>query len=433
MTVAIAGGGLAGLIAARTLAESGINVALFEANDDVGGRVRTREREGFCLDRGFQVLITAYPAVRRELDLDALDLRRFDPGATIARPGRRSVLADPFRDPTSLLASALNREVTLGDKLRTIALRREFRGMNLDSIAVTRPTGGKTRSIREALRDRGFSTAFLEHFAAPFYGGITLDRTLSNTSAFVFAYTFAALSRGATAVPAGGMGTIPEQLADGARKAGARIETGREVTDVSASGETDTSQGVAISIGGETVEAEAAIVATDPPTASDLTGFDAIPTAGRGCVTQYLSVPRETALDGSRRLLLNPTENGPNQVAPLSSVAPEYAPEGRSLLSATYLGSPDPGDEALVERTRETLESWYPDRDFGVLAHRHTDRIPFAQFDQPPGFRANRPAVDAPDGGVFLAGDYTRWSSIQGAMASGRDAAGAVLDFVAAR
>jgi phytoene dehydrogenase-like protein len=426
-TVAIAGGGLAGLVAARNLAEAGIDVRLFEANDDVGGRVRTRERDGFRLDRGFQVLFTAYPAVRRELDLDALDLRRFDPGATIARPGRRSVLADPFRDPGSLLASALNREVTLGDKLRTLALRREFRGADLDSL------DADEQSIREALRDRGFSTAFLEHFAAPFYGGITLDRSLSNTSAFVFAYTFAALSRGATAVPAEGMGAIPAQLAERARAAGARIETGREVTDVSASDGDDTSRGVVLSIGGETVDADAVIVATDPPTARDLTGVDAIPTAGRGCVTQYLSVPRERALDGSRRLVLNPTEEGPNQVAPLSSVAPEYAPDGRSLLSATYLGSPGAGDAELVERTRETLESWYPERDFGAMAHRHTDRIAFAQFDQPPGFRATLPDVDAPGGGIFLAGDYTRWSSIQGAMASGRDVAGTVLDFVAAR
>ena len=229
------------------------------------------------------------------------------------------------------------------------------------------------------------------------------------------------------------MGAIPAQLAERARTAGARIETGREVTDVSVSGEDDPGQGVALSIGGETVEADAAIVATDPPTARDLTGVDAIPTAGRGCVTQYLSVPRETALDGSRRLVLNPAEEGPNQVAPISSVAPEYAPDGRSLLSATYLGSPDAGDEELAERTRETLESWYPDRDFGAMTHRHTDRVAFAQFDQPPGFRAELPDVNAPGGGVFLAGDYTRWSSIQGAMASGLDAAGAVLDFVASR
>src|SRR6056297_740302 len=109
--VAVVGGGLAGLVAARRLAAAGHDVRLFERRDGVGGRVRTRRRHGFTLDRGFQVLFTAYPAVRRELDLDALALRYFAPGATIARAGNRSVLSDPFRNPRDGLETLFNREV----------------------------------------------------------------------------------------------------------------------------------------------------------------------------------------------------------------------------------------------------------------------------------------------------------------------------------
>ena len=54
------------------------------------------------------------------------------------------------------------------------------------------------------------------------------------------------------------------------------------------------------------------------------------------------------------------------------------------------------------------------------------DRIEFAQFSQPPGFRSSLPAVGSPDGPVYLAGDYTQWSSIQGALESGKRAAAAV-------
>jgi phytoene dehydrogenase-like protein len=415
-TVAIAGGGLAGLTAACHLAEAGIEVRLFERREAVGGRVRTREQDGFLLDRGFQVLFTAYPAVRRELDLDALDLRRFDPGATIARRGRRSVLADPFRDPGSLLRSALNREVTLGDKLRTLRLRREALRGDPETIE----TGD--RSIRTALRDRGFSEAFIEHFAAPFYGGITLDRSLADTSAFVFGYTFAMLSRGETAVPAAGMGAIPAQLAGRAERAGATIETDRTVSAL------NTGDGTTLTVDGETMAADATIIATDPATARNLSGVESIPTGARSCITQYLTLPRDTALDGARRLVLNPTREGPNQIAPLSAVAPGYAPPGRSLLSATYLGSREADGEDLLTRTRETLDRWYPEYDFGEMEPLATDRIGFAQFDQPPGLREGLPGVDTPDGDVFLAGEYTRWSSIQGAMASGRDAALAVIN-----
>lgn len=226
MDVVVVGGGLAGLVAARHIAESGADVTLFERRETVGGRVRSRTVDGYTLDRGFQVLFPAYPAVERELDLDALDLRRFTPGATIARPGKRSVLADPLRDPRSALATVFNDEVTIRDLLRLYRLQRELRGRSVDEIL---RRGGS--SIEAYLADRGFSDGFVESFAAPFYGGITLDRSLSTDSA-VFEYTFKMLTEGSTAVPAEGMGAITAQLADRARAAGVTVETGTTVDAV---------------------------------------------------------------------------------------------------------------------------------------------------------------------------------------------------------
>jgi phytoene dehydrogenase-like protein len=43
------------------------------ASDAGGGRVRTDVVEGFRLDRGFQVLLTAYPAAKKWLDFDRLE------------------------------------------------------------------------------------------------------------------------------------------------------------------------------------------------------------------------------------------------------------------------------------------------------------------------------------------------------------------------
>ena len=63
--------------------KGGLSFQVFEASDGVGGRVRTDRVEGFLLDRGFQVLLTAYPEARRVLDYDALHLRPFYPGALI--------------------------------------------------------------------------------------------------------------------------------------------------------------------------------------------------------------------------------------------------------------------------------------------------------------------------------------------------------------
>jgi phytoene dehydrogenase-like protein len=424
--VIVVGGGLAGLVAARHLARAGIDVQVFERRDAVGGRVRSRHEDGFVLDRGFQVLFTAYPAAKRELDLASLDLREFTPGATLARPGHRSVLADPLRDPGSLTDTLFNRDPTLRDKLRVLSLRREFAGQDETDLFAD-----EDRSIREFLTDRGFSEPFIERFFAPFYGGITLDRSLS-TSAAVFGYTFRMLAEGSIAIPADGMGAIPAQLADAARDAGATIALDTPVEAIetrdSTGGNGAPNGGATVETGGETHAADAVVVATDPQSARDLTGVASIPADARGCVTQYFSFPTHDALDTGRKLLLNAGEDGPNHVAPLSAVSPEYAPEGRELLSATFLGDPDESDDELAAQVERTLAAWYPERRFDDLTHRHTDRIPFAQIAQPPGFYRDTPPVDAPAGPVYLAGDHTRWSSIHAALDSGRAAARKILD-----
>ncbi|MFB6157203.1 MAG: NAD(P)/FAD-dependent oxidoreductase [Haloferacaceae archaeon] len=420
-SVVVVGAGLAGLVVARRLADAGASVTVLERRDGVGGRVRTRERDGFTLDRGFQVFFPAYPAASGELDLAALDLRRFRPGAVIAREGRRSVLSDPLRDPRAAVESALNPEVPASDKLRTLLLRRDLRGRSEDEVF-----SGRDLSIREYLDEWGFSDRYVERFVAPFYGGITLDRSLS-TSKRVFEYTFRMLSESAAALPADGMGAIPAQLADRARTAGAEIRTGERVTAV------DTADG------GVTVEADtrlgadAAVVATDPRTARDLTGVGSVPTEAVGCVTQYYALPEHAALDTGRKLVLNADDAAPNTLVPLSEVAPEYAPDGRELVCATFLGDGALGrsDDELAVLTREAFGSWYPERSAASLDRLATDRIEFAQFAQPPGVHESLPDARDPDGPVYLAGDYTTWSSIQGAIRSGREAAAAVAADVA--
>ena len=320
--VAVVGGGLAGLVAASRLAEAGSRVRLFEERDVVGGRVASVHEDGFTFDDGFQVLFTAYPAAREELDLDALSLRRFAPGATIARPNHRSTLSDPLRDPGAALPTLFNRDVTLGDKLRVLRLQRDLARRTEREVFA-----GEDTSIRAFLADYGFSDRFVENFVEPFYGGITLDRSLSS-SASVFRYTFKMLSEGDTAVPADGMGAIPEQLAARARAADARLETGTRVEGL---------EGTALDLGGETVEVDAVVVATDPRAAERLADVDT-PEGAHGCVTQYVSIATHDALDTGKRILLNSADDRPNTVAPMSAVAPEYAPADRELLSATFLG-----------------------------------------------------------------------------------------------
>jgi phytoene dehydrogenase-like protein len=46
-----------------------VNATIVDADDGIGGRVRSDYADGFTFDRGFQVLFEAYPAARRHLDM----------------------------------------------------------------------------------------------------------------------------------------------------------------------------------------------------------------------------------------------------------------------------------------------------------------------------------------------------------------------------
>ncbi|ERH10598.1 MAG: UDP-galactopyranose mutase [halophilic archaeon J07HX64] len=417
--VVVAGGGLAGLVAARHLADEGLAVTLFERDDRLGGRVHSDHQNGFTFDRGFQVVFSSYPAVVAELDREALSLRPFAPGATLARPGRRTTVADPFADLVAGVRTLFNRDITVGDKLRVLRLRQELLRASAEELL---DNDGQT--IESYLEARGFSERFRERFAAPFYGGITLDRSLSSSRA-VFEYTFKMLAQGTAAVPAAGMGAIPDQLAARAQTSGVTVETGTPVESVTPERQ---ERGVTVETPAETVGADAAVVATDPESARELTGCERIPTAGRGCVTQYFSLPEHQQLDTGNRLLLNAADGRPNQVAVLSAAAPEYAPDGSHLLSATFLGEQSADNGSLAAEVAESLAAWYPEHSVAGLELLRTDRIEFAQFSQPPGFRSDLPDVDEPAGQVYLAGDYTEWSAIQGAMESGQRAARSVVE-----
>src|SRR5258706_16137972 len=97
--VLIVGAGLAGLCCARELQAKGVSFQILESSDGIGGRVRTDQVDGFLLDRGFQVLLTAYPEARAVLDYAALDLKKFTPRTLSWFAGGLNQLVDPWRPP----------------------------------------------------------------------------------------------------------------------------------------------------------------------------------------------------------------------------------------------------------------------------------------------------------------------------------------------
>jgi hypothetical protein len=400
--IAIVGAGLAGLSCAVALHDAGLPVRVFEASDGVGGRVRTDRVDGFTLDRGFQVVLTAYPEMHRQFDMDALDLQAFDPGALVWRNGKGAVVSDPFRKPLRTASTALAPIGTVIDKARIALLRSKVRRVHPAQLL-----RGDDMTTLAALAEAGFSTTMIQRFFRPLVGGIQLDPELAD-SRRIFDVIFRMLSDGDSSVPASGMHAIPTQLA--ARLPDGAIRFGHRVTSTTAKSLTI--------LDGDEFQAAAVVVATEGPAASELLGLPSVSSKSAGCV--YFSA--EEAPSDTKCVVLDGTGVGPVlNVAIMSNVAPTYAPRGRHLIAAAIPAAID-GDLESIARAQ--LRTWWGSQ-VDRWAHLATYKIPHGQPGQSPPFSPKQ-RVALPDG-RFVCGDHRDTASIQGALYSGRRCADAVV------
>jgi phytoene dehydrogenase-like protein len=400
--VIIVGAGLSGLACARELARHGITATVFEEQTQVGGRASTlRTDSGFLLDRGFQVLLTAYPEAQRVFDYDALELGFFLPGALVRWNKRFYTVADPLRSPRYLLQSALAPIGSLGDKRRIAQLQFEALRPRFGDFS-----GPETTTL-EALQRRGMSPTIIDRFFRPFFGGIFLESELS-TSDRMFEFVFKMFSLGFAALPRNGMGALAEALRD--QLPGDRVRCSTPVSRVSAH---------AVELAhGEGVSGDAVVVATDGVAAHHLIGMDAQPL--RGVTNLYFSATRSPleapflVLNGEGRGLIN------NLAVP-SDIAPSYAPPGAALISITVLSEKAMGQSApelstaVLSEAREWFGKTTTDWEFvgGFSIER---ALPI----QKPPYFSRSPGLPESVDGVFRCGDYLTNGSIQGALLSGR-------------
>jgi len=411
LNIVVVGGGLAGLSCARHLHATGVAVTLLEAEAEIGGRVRTDRVDGFLLDRGFQVLLTAYPECRHLLDYPELDLHEFTPGARILYGGRFHTVADPWRDPMAGLRGVFSPIGSLSDKVRVGRLRRKLLDSDLEEI-FSKPEV----TTSAALEREGFSPAMVERFFRPFLGGIFLESDLE-TSSRMFEFVFKMFSCGAAALPAEGMQAIPRQLASQLPEAA--IRTGTRVVGVHG-GEVKLESG-------ESIQADAVVLATPSPLGETLAP-EAAPTSWCSTTCLYYSVS-DPPFDRPM-LMLNGEGRGPvNNLCVPSRVTPSYAPADRDLVSVSVVGSRADGSETETElenSVREQLREWFGSSvDAWELLRIY--RIPRALPRQAP------PALEPAERSVriaerlYVCGDHRDNASIQGAMVSGRRAAAALL------
>lgn len=393
----VVGAGLAGLACAVRLYEAGVPVRVLEASDGVGGRTRTDIVDGFRLDRGFQVLNTAYPEARRVLDIRALDLRPFASGLLVFHQGRRERVMLPWKHPRHALSGALADIGSVRDKAALAAMTaRDL------TFPASRILDQAERGTAAELRHWGVSEEMTEKLLRPFLAGVLLERELETSSRF-FHLIWRSFARGTIGVPALGMGRMSEQLA-------ARLPDGALSLETAV--RTVTGEGVQASDGA--FEADAVIVATDPARAAALVPEIEAPVM-RDVTTFYHAAP-ESPLKEPLQIL--DAEGVITDTLVLTDAAPEYSADGRALISTSVLGIDS--DES---RVRGRLDEIYGDTAAWELIA--TYPIKAALPAMLPPLRLRRPVRIRR--GRYVCGDHRDTGSIQGALVSGRRAAEAVL------
>jgi phytoene dehydrogenase-like protein len=422
--VAIVGAGLAGLSCAVRLESAGLSIKLLEAEDAPGGRVRTDQVDGFRLDRGFQILLTAYPELPHHFDTKALRLRPFVNGALVRHGGRFHRFVDPFRSSIGdALSTTFDPVITLGDKLRVARLRAAVRKGEPSSLFRKPET-----TTRQFLEQYGFSSKIIDRFFTPFYAGIFLERELV-TSSRLFEFLFRMFAYGDAAVPENGMEMLPRQLA-------VRLQSGTLETNACISGVRRDGDGFILEAGkGRSYQARQVVFATDEARArsliSTMVGRSRF---GREAVqwnrtTTFYYAAERPPVEGPL-LALNgdgPSAGPVNNAVVISQASERYAPPGAHLVAAVVVGRAPQSErqmEQLEREAREQLQRWFgPDvtRWAVVGGYPIVQALPLCRHLD---WQQSPPRVAD---GIYLCGDYRESPSTQGALASGRRAAEAVL------
>jgi phytoene dehydrogenase-like protein len=412
--VIIVGAGISGLAAAFQLQRKNLKVSLLESSDQVGGRMKTDiHPEGFLLDHGFHIFLTAYPASQEIMDYEALKLKTFVNGAMIRMKNGFTKVTDPLRHPEEVFSSLLSPVAEPMDKVKLLKLRSRLL-MQSETLRLKRP---ETTTL-QTLKSAGFSNGMIEQFFRPFLSGIFLESKLETSSRF-FEFVFSMLSRGSSTLPAQGIGAVPKQLAE-------RLSP--DVIRLNCPVKKIIGQSVLLE-NGEKLEAPAILLAVDPWTLphllnenSDLTNTQLVPNANSmRCL--YFAVDSTNSPLDEAILLLNGTGEGLiNNMCIPSLVAPSYAPPGQALISIVSLNCELNDDELRLEILKQA-RNWFGKKvdTWRYLAtYNIWNALPAAPHVSEMLTTTLRP-------GLYRCGDNLAGPSVNGALLSAHHASGEIF------
>ena len=399
-TIYIIGAGISGLIAAYELEQAGYSPVVLEKADAVGGRVRTVEKNGYHLDLGFQVLLSAYPLANKYLDFDALRLRRLESGSQIYVDGKRFLIGDALRNIRLLVPTLLADIGSLTDKVKVLALSRRLKKKSLGAIFDSPET-----STLEYLRSQGFSEKIIDRFFRPFFSGIFLEPEL-RTSSRMFEFVYKMFGEGYATIPEQGIGAISKQLKKKLKTT--QFQFGQEVKQV-------TNERITLGNGQELIHNGVIITANASALVSNMND-QAV--QWKSCTCLYFEVERTNIPEGTIALVADKGKLSNNLYAYKDA-------SGKQLLSVTTLKHAGKTNEELTQAIEAEVKEYC-----GIQQIKHIAnfRISEALPDLTHLKITTSPSESQLTDHIFLAGDVLFNGSLNAAMASGRLAALGLLE-----
>jgi len=403
----IVGAGISGLVAAKVLEDNGFEPIVLEATDRVGGRVKTDVVNGYQLDHGFQVLLTAYPAAQKYLDYKALNLQRFLPGAAIFKKSKASIIGDPLRDISLLFPTLFSGIGSVKDKLKVLKLNHYLKKKSLEEIF-----NSKSQTTQSYLMDYGFSDEMIKQFFKPFFSGIFLETELE-TSSRMFEFVYKMFGEGDAAIPKAGIEAIPKQLCQNLKLSTFKFNT--KVNCIS--------NGIINLEDGTELPSDFTIIATDSTHLLDENTGPSI--EWKSCDTLYFET--ETRVIQKPLIGLVALQGAlVNNIFYHSSLESASKPN-KELLSVTVLDRQGLSDKELIQKVEIELKAHCGITGCNFIAHYH---IPKALPKLKDLMYEISPKQSSPNSTVFLAGDMLLNGSLNAAMISGETAANELIQAV---
>ncbi|RZS93881.1 NAD(P)/FAD-dependent oxidoreductase [Aquimarina brevivitae] len=399
----IIGAGISGLIAAQVLENHGYHPVILEKSDRIGGRVTSDQFDNHTLDRGFQVLLTAYPLAKKYLDYKALDLHHFLPGAALFNTKNIQKIGDPLRSFSLLIPTLLSDAATFSDKLKIFKLSRALKTKSIEEIFEE-----EEQTTLAFLQSYGFSSTVIDNFFKPFFTGIFLEPDL-RTSSRMFQFVYKMFSEGSAAIPKRGIKAIPEQLYNNLKHT--TIQYSTDVQQVK--------EGKIILTDDTTIDSHFTIIATTP--SSLIQNLNNQETVWKSCDTLYF-VTATAVLSDDLIGLVTEEESLINNI----NYLPQVQTSGDDhVLCVTVVKKHQLTEEELITKVQEELAAYC-----GIVRTKFIKRYRISQAlpDITNVHYSMSPTETNILPRVYLAGDHLLNSSLNGAMLSGELAAMGVVN-----